>query len=111
MPGAMPADQGPQKADPDEVAPKPDPRYEELQLTDDEVKAFKKQEPRIRSILKAGKFANPAEKALFDKYVSDYFLRAGHGRRTLPASTDIVRNCGLLFGTPRAARSLTTLTP
>lgn len=71
------APEPPEPADPDELPPQPDKKYDELPLTKAEENKFKKQRLDIRRILLAKRFAG--NQPMFDEYITCYFL----GRWTL----------------------------
>jgi len=85
MPGAaLPGQMEPEPipADPNEPPPKPDPRYEELPLTEKAEKTFKKQINDINRILSAGRFAENQQQ-LFDKFFEEYALARWTQQRNL----------------------------
>ncbi len=62
----------PEPADPDELPPQPDKKYDELPLTKAEENKYKKQRLKIRQILLAKNFGG--NQPMFDAYITRYFL-------------------------------------
>ena len=71
-PGEPMAPEPPEPANPDELPPQPDKKYDELPLTKAEENKFKKQRLAIRRILLAKKFNG--NQPMFDAYITRYFL-------------------------------------
>jgi hypothetical protein len=71
----------PEQADPTEKPPEPDRKY----LTDPVNAELKRSQSDIRRILIAGKFANPAEQAAFDRFFKEYYFARWSQWENLPS--------------------------
>ena len=102
-PFGAPQNLEPEKADPDELPPKPSREYKEIRLSKADETGYMRQRSEIRRILMAGKLGG--NQRVFDDFINKYFI--GHwtlweNRTSLPS---IARNSAATSAKPRAARS------
>ncbi len=72
------------RPDSDAAASPSDQNFDELPLTEEQEKAFRKQESDIHAILRAGKFADQQEAQKVDDYYTTYFLARWTLLKNLP---------------------------
>ena len=92
-------------ADSDAASPA-DRSYDELPLTAEQEKAFKKKQNSRWADSEGREVRRPAGQREFDDFYSNYFLARWTLLKNITASARVSQQtCGIISGSPRAARS------